>query len=273
MKKLPIAIISPHGNLSTPPELEGRIALTDNQVFNEADAYADEIFGMRDQVLYWESFPFSRAILDMNRPDNPLWNRMGDGIVKRRTSYGIPIYHKGAEPDEKLEAHLIQKYWQRWHDRLEQIASDPRVKLVLDVHTMAAVGPSHYDDPGILRPRACVGNGGDVYGRVRPQGGKITASPDLSIQFCQELARQVGHVPTLSPVGENCLLNRPFFGGWNLLAHGGKHQPWLLIEFNRGLYVGDQTADTPSVPPHHELLDGLREAFWMALLRLVPHLI
>ncbi|MBE2221674.1 MAG: N-formylglutamate amidohydrolase, partial [Anaerolineae bacterium] len=65
--KLPIAIIIPHGGLAIPPELEGRIALTPEQIFNEADAYVDDIFDYQHRVLHWMNFPYARGILDVNR--------------------------------------------------------------------------------------------------------------------------------------------------------------------------------------------------------------
>ena len=169
--RLPIALINSHSGLALPPELNDRIALTPQQIFNEADAYTDNIFDFRDRALYFETFPYSRAIIDENRPTDPNFHhRNGDGVVKRITSYDIPVSHPGMEPEPEWEQHLINHYWQRWHDRLEKIEQDPRVKLVIDCHSMAAVGPSGYDDPSQLRPRVEVANLGDCCGNLRPVG-------------------------------------------------------------------------------------------------------
>ena len=59
MAKLPIAIVLPHAGLQIPPELTDRLALTPEQIFNEADAYTDLIYDFRDQVVHWACFPLS----------------------------------------------------------------------------------------------------------------------------------------------------------------------------------------------------------------------
>jgi N-formylglutamate deformylase len=97
--RYPLAIILPHGGLAVPPELNGRIALTPEQLFNEADAYVDEIFDYRDRVVHWLNFPYARAILDVNRPaDATLHHRLGDGAVKEQTSYGTAVFSMAARP-------------------------------------------------------------------------------------------------------------------------------------------------------------------------------
>ena len=106
--KRPIAIVNPHSGLAVPPELEGRLALTERQIFNEADIFAEQIYDFADDVLYTEVFPIARAIIDVNRPNDPSRVRPGDGIVKRQTSYGAPVFLPGAEPDAALEQLLIK---------------------------------------------------------------------------------------------------------------------------------------------------------------------
>lgn len=269
--KLPIAIVSPHGGLAIPKELNGRIALTPEQIFNEADAYVDDIFNFADKVLYYETFPYARCILDMNRPANSaLHHREGDGVVKRITSYGDEVYHPRMEPEENLEQYLINQYWQTWHDKLNTIANDPRVKLVIDCHSMASEGPSHYDDPGQLRPRVEVANMGDMYGNIYPPRERISASSELTIAFAEALGEHLKAIPALANMGTYSAVNSPFWGGWDVWEHGGYQQPWVMIELNRGLYVGSQTAVSPVVPPDPILIAQLRQHIWEAILEIVP---
>jgi N-formylglutamate deformylase len=266
MKPLPIAIISPHGGLRVPPELEGRTALNENQIFNEADAYADQIFDFADRVLYWETFPYARALLDMNRPANSLLHhRLGDGVVKRVTSYGEPIYHPRLEPEAELEQFLIHRYWEAWHDRLAMIAADKRVKLVIDCHTMAAVGPDAYDDPTQLRPRVMVANLGDIYGNLYPLRKRLSASPEATRLLAQQLGELLADLSAFTETGPDSAVNTPFWGGWDLWAHGGYQQPWLMIELNRALYIGLQSVSTPIVPPDHDRIATLRELIWQGI--------
>lgn len=275
---LPIAIVLPHSGLAIPPELAGRTQLSEAQLFNEADIYADQLFDFRRQVLIWESFPYARALIDVNRPDDsvtaayPHLFRPGDGIVKRRTSYGQPVFQPGAEPDAALERQLIAAYWQVWHERLAAIAADPRIHLVIDAHSMAAFGPSHYSDPAQARPRFELANLGDEIGEVEPLRGCTTAPADLLRHMAARLATCAEALPTLTATGPATTLNTPFWGGWDIWGHGGRHQPWVMVEVSRALYVGSQSGETPPVPPRTDQIDAIRVCLWAAITAAYEHL-
>lgn len=270
---LPIAIIIPHGGLAVPPELAGRLALTPEQIFNEADAYVDEIFDFRGQVRHWLNFPLARAILDVNRPDDTTQHhRLGDGAVKEQTSYGAPVFLDGETPDNELVNHLIATYWRPWHEKLAAIVDDPAVKLVVDCHSMAAIGPSTYEDPTILRPRVSVSNLGDERGEPRQHWGHITAPPAATRFLAGRLAELLGDIPDLAPTGLPYAINYPYLGGWGMRLHGGYNKPWLMIELSRGLYVGRQDGDTPIVPPDYGLLACLRQRIWQGIEETLPYI-
>ncbi len=69
MPTLPIAVIVPHAGLDIPPEMADRLALSEVDIFNEADIYTDFIFDYRDRVSHWLRFPYARVLIDVNRPD------------------------------------------------------------------------------------------------------------------------------------------------------------------------------------------------------------
>lgn len=265
--KQPLAIVNPHSGLAVPPELEGRLALTETQLFNEADIYAERIYDYADDVLYSLTFPIARAIIDVNRPDDPERTRPGDGIVKRQTSYGAPVFLAGAEPDEALERLLIDKYWRTWHEQLAAIAADPAVKLVIDAHTMAAAGPTTYGDPGERRPRIAVCNFGDHEGRPFSET-PLTAPPELMQEMARLLKRPFSQLIPLAETGPAVAINHPFKGGMDIAAHGGKQQPWVMVEISRAMYVGDQTGETAVSPPNETAIGALRQAFWEVLTKI-----
>lgn len=265
-EKLPIAIIIPHGGLAIPPELEGRVALTPEQIFNEADSYVDDIFDYKDRVLHWLNFPYARGILDVNRPDDAsLHHRLGDGAVKMQSSYGVSVFHEGQEPDLELVNTLITKHWRPWHEKLAEIVDDPAVKLIVDCHSMAAVGPAAYDDPAALRPRVSASNMGDEQGERRESWGLITAPPAITRFFGKRLGELLGDVPDLTEPGALYAINEPYLGGWAMRLYGGSYKPWLMIELSRGLYIGKQESDSPVVPPDHQLLTNIGDRVWQAI--------
>ncbi len=264
--KLPLAIILPHGGLAVPPELTDRVALTPEQIFNEADAYVDEIFDFRDRVQHWLNFPYARGILDVNRPDDAaLHHRLGDGAVKGQTSYGVPVFHEGLAPDVDMVNGLIAAYWRPWHEQLAAIVDDTAVKLVVDCHSMAAVGPSAYDDPESLRPRVSVSNLGDENGEPRANWAHISAPPAAARFLGWRLGKLLADIPDLTATGAPYAINQPYLGGWGMRIYGGTYKPWLMIELSRALYIGRQTSDSPIVPPDAALLRQLRERIWLAI--------
>lgn len=271
--KLPIAIIIPHGGLAVPPELIGRVALTPAQIFNEADAYVDEIFDYRERVQHWLNFPFARAVIDVNRPDDAaLHHRLGDGAVKGQTSYGAPVFHDGQSPDMDLVNSLIATYWRPWHEKLTAVLDDTAVKLVVDCHSMAAVGPAAYDDPDVLRPRVSSSNLGDEQGEPRENWAHISAPPQAARFFGRRLGELLADIPDLAPTGEPYAINQPYLGGWGMRIYGGVYKPWLMVELNRGLYIGRQEGDSPIVPPDRALLGQLRDRVWQAIVEVLDYL-
>ncbi len=267
--KLPIAIILPHAGLDIPPEFRGRLAIGEDQIFNEADVYTDLIFDFKDRVTHWVRFPYARALIDVNRPEDPgMLKRIGDGVVKDVTSYGQSVFKPHLRPDLTEERAIIHRYWQPWHEQLAAIAADPNIRLVIDAHSMAARGPKKYDPQQKMRPKACVSNLGDRQGNLR-NGYPRTTMHAADLQFLgREVGRRMEKMSSLCPIEEpsSVSLNEPYWGGWDLKAHGlESRQPWAMIEVSRALYVGPQDGNTPAQPPNMEQIEQLREAIWEAI--------
>ncbi|HSH03638.1 MAG TPA: N-formylglutamate amidohydrolase [Anaerolineae bacterium] len=266
----PVAIFIPHGGLAEPDELVGRHLLTAEQIFNEADVYAEQLFDFRGRVKRWHYFPYARALLDVNRPaDKYAHHRSGDGVVKWQTSYGAPVYRVVERPDDDEEAALVRKYWGPWDGHLAAAAADGEIKLVVDCHSMAAVGPTQYDDPAAMRPEITVCNYGDERGEIYPPRGRITASGELTRLFAGLLAEAFEGVEPLVAAEGGVAINRPFWGNWDLIGHAHEGQVWLMIEVNRALYIGEQSGDSPIVAADEVLLADLRERIWRAIEGLV----
>ncbi|MCO6452444.1 MAG: N-formylglutamate amidohydrolase [Caldilineales bacterium] len=262
---LPIAILVPHSGLHVPPELKSTYRLTEDAIFNEADIYTELLYDFRGRVTHWLRFPLARAAIDVNRPNDPRRTRPGDGVVKTQTSYGVACYQPEAFPNPIDEQALVERYWRKWHQQLASIAADRSVRLVLDCHSMAAIGPDLYDDPGALRPHACVANLGDADGEADEQRGRISASPALTRRFAGLLGEALADAPTLAPSEPVCRLNSPFWGGWDIWAHANRRQPWMMVEISRALYVGPQLPHSLVQPPNLARIEDLRERIWQAI--------
>lgn len=234
----------------------------------------------------------SRAIVDMNRDPTVLDDP--DGAVKTLTSYGRMVYTggglEGEAPWSPLDAgsalagtprvppvpegsrafkrKLIQRYWLPFHTELRTALAlhANEAKLYLDCHNMAQTGPTAYGDPGAQRPLICLANLGNARGDSR-HAEEPTSCDGGFIRHAADIAEEVfKDMDLLSPGLKRppiVAINRPYAGGYILRwftenVHIVNGMPGMMIEVNRGLFVGDQTSDTPIAPPNLERIAEVR---------------
>lgn len=284
---LPILQSIPHGGLQTPPEVVDRLAIDEVTIYNECDLWADQIFdfdhpdladlrpaGQTAATLGSVRMPVARVLIDANRAPDSLDNP--DGAVKTTTSYGDPIYRTPLSRAEQID--LRQRHWQPFHDRLDALVRRHagEMRLFLDCHNMAQVGPDAYGDAGKVRPLICIANFGDERGEAVAKRAPVSAPPPF-IRRAAEIAHDLfSDLPLLEPNPHPTpvvALNRPFVGGY-ILCHytGDRYQPatrepflGLMVEINRGLIVGNQRTDTPIQPPNQERIAAVRRRLYQWL--------
>ena len=271
---LPIVQSIPHAGLSVPLSVAGRLAIDDVTIYNECDLWNDQIFDFAHPSLHAAAplavagMSSARVLIDANRPPDSLDNP--DGAIKSHTSYGDPIYTTPLNRDEQQR--LLAAEWQPFHTALDTaLRTHARdVRLFLDCHNMAQHGPSAYGDPGKVRPRICIANFGDAQGEAVAANGRISAPPEFArraAEIAYDLFRDMELLePDSSHPAPVVALNQPFVGGY-ILRHycdpayqqaiGGDYVG-LMVEVNRGLFVGDQTTRTPIQPPNQERIAALR---------------
>ncbi len=261
---LPIIFSLPHGGLTVPEELQGRLAINDKDIFNECDLWIDDLFEF--DGLAKVSTPYARALIDVNRASTDLDNP--DGVVKTQTSYGRSIYKEPITNAEKQQ--LVDKYWRRYHAELEEAFSEygKRADLFLDCHNMAQTGPSAYGDSGDARPLLCLANLGNRSGEIRASRGVTSCSAEY-IQKAAELAEEAFSGirlldPLPGPQPALVAINKPYPGGPIIRDYAATRTdrgfpPGMMIEFNRGIYVGNQSAQSPITPPNTERISLIRK--------------
>lgn len=276
---LPFVLSIPHAGLDTPPELAGRTALDDVDIYNECDLWADRLFDFAaadsdgQGVLATVTTPFARALIDVNRAPDSLDDP--DGVVKSRSSYGKEVYVAKPLPTERTA--WRDKYWGDYHAHLGTAleAAQGRVRLLIDCHNMAQTGPSHYAYSGQARPFLCLANLGDVEGE--PKDGPVTL-PGHLLRAAGEIAAPIfADLELLEPTGARpavVALNHPFRGGYIIRRHcrltaasnagtpnaGAAHGAplALMVEVNRGLFVGNQGPRCAIQPPNVERIEAIR---------------
>ncbi len=260
---LPIIFSIPHGGLEIPPELEGNLAVSDIDLFNDCDLWIDDI--CKIDVLARVSTPYSRGLIDLNRAPDDI--QSPDGAIKLESGYGKTVHKHALDMNEKRA--LIDKYWQPYHTELAAAIDKygKEAKLFLDCHNMAQRSPDSHRDAGKQRPLILLANLGNRHGVPKGSLGYTSASADY-MQHAMALAADVFDDITLlePPAGEQpdlVAINRPYSGGYILKEYAKRQRdeslpPGIMIEYNRGLFVGDQRADTPIAPPNTERIELLR---------------
>jgi len=222
--KLPFLVSVPHSGQHIPQEVQDICILTPEHIYEDSDWGAEDIYyGLEKSVEAFISSDVARAIVDLNRAADDFRK---DGVVKTHTCYDIPVYIKF--PSRKLIEQLLSDYYHPYHLKLEQLAEIGNVKVGIDCHTMAEVGPPVGPDAGKTRPLACISNADGT-------------CPDDWLHSLVDCFHNV--FPQ-----EKITINTPFKGGFIVRNHSAK-LPWLQIEFSRSGSISSK-----------DKRDGVREA-------------
>jgi len=206
--KLPFLVSVPHAGLAIPPEVNDICILTPEQIYADSDGGATEIYSeLENSVDAYITSDIARAIVDLNRAADDFRK---DGIIKTHTCYDVPIYRE--HPSQKLIGLLLAKYYHPYHQKLEHLVNKKKIKIGIDCHTMAAVGPPVGPDAGKPRPLLCLSNADGT-------------CPDEWVHTLAECFQKVFSL-------EQVMINEPFKGGYIIRNHSADI-PWLQIELSR----------------------------------------
>ncbi len=248
--KLPLLISIPHGGTKIPEEVASHVCLSAKDLFEDSDSFTRDIYGIEDDVLTLVQADVARAFVDVSReisdrpPENP------DGIIKSKTCHGHTIYSSPTFPDESIFKTLVQKYYDPYHKKIQDVLNTPGgIKLALDCHSMEPVGPTISPDQGKERPLICLGNNN---GKSCPNEWmeKLVAS------FQDSFGLEEGEVT----------INSPFAGGYITRRYGNNPLPWVQIEMNRKLYLADPWFNQEKLTVDSRRLDQLRANFAKGLM-------
>jgi formiminoglutamase len=209
--KLPILMSVPHAGLRVPPEAEPYCCLRESDIIADGDEGAAESYDLADHVTEFVTTDIARAIVDQNRAED---DRRADGVVKTHTCWNVPVYREELPTD--VIAQLLDRYYHPYHHRLSHPMNSD-IKLCVDCHTMAAVGPAIGPDTGEERPAVCLG---DANGASLPAGWIDVLTKSFRDAF----------------FNLDVTVNKPFSGGYVTRCHG-QERPWLQIELSRAPFL------------------------------------
>jgi N-formylglutamate amidohydrolase len=203
---LPLLLSVPHAGMTIPPEVTHLNLLTEDEIVADGDEGAAEIYSLESEVAAFVTTDVARAFVDMNRAED---DRRKDGVVKTHTCWDVPIYR---EPlSDTIVEGLLRRYYRPYHRKLSALASGRTIKLGIDCHTMAAIGPPIGPDPGKERSLICLSN----------------ADGTCSQEWLHSIAA------ALEDAFETRIsINEPFKGGYIIRSHSSE-LPWIQLEISR----------------------------------------
>lgn len=257
--KLPILIIIPHGGYVIPEELAGNESLDKFDLFFEADACANELFSF-DALTHKIDSGISRLFIDLDRPPSSIPPRSNDGVIKKETLSGKPVFTSNAFPDDIAVSNIMKRYYYPFHQTIEKLLSTPEIKLIIECHTMMAVGPKNSNDRGKPRPLVTLStktiNNADVT-KTCPETLASALLDSIQKDFADEDIT----------VAERFAMDKPLFDGYILNKYGKGDKPMLRISISRALFLNDRYFDYEELSVDERRLKYLRSKIWSGIER------
>ncbi|MCF7844940.1 MAG: N-formylglutamate amidohydrolase [Kiritimatiellales bacterium] len=220
MKPHNLIVSIPHSGTDIPSEIRARIPHNDHVLRNESDLYTDQIFTL--DGLTTVSTPYSRIIADPNRAPDEIYSEnvlRAIGVVMLSLPEGTDTF----EEDPSLEeiSQWIEKYHKPYHDQLH--AASHKAKFLIDGHSMCSkAAPGHF---GGSNERADVVLGNQYF---------CSCSAETTDFFAAFFTNK----------GFSVAINDPYPGRYILGTYCSRlHLPGIQVEFNRKLYMNEETLD------------------------------
>ena len=254
---LPLLISIPHGGWYLPRSIQDRIQLDQSDIFPDSDPYTHEIYGLKDEVLYYHQSDIARAVVDLNRAHTDLPPQNPDGVIKSHTIMDKEVYYEGRQPNLSEIHRLLRQFYYPYHLKIDADMKDHSLLCCFDCHSMLEHLPGTPAIPENDRPFICLSNLGDENGDGNENNR--TCQPEMIRLFADCLRDQ------FPEEADNIHLNTPFRGGFISRFHSRK-LPWIQIELNRRAYLHKPWFDEETLHVQEKRLQDLRDAFLQAFI-------
>lgn len=243
----PLLISVPHAGTGLFAGLNERLS-SEARKLPDTDWFVDRLYHFaRTRGASMLIAKAARLVVDQNRPsdDQPLYDRrqtkLMTGVLPLQCFSGAAVYRSGQEPDAEEVVERLQRYWQPYHqqlqDGLQRLRQIHGHAVLLDAHSIRSKVPLLFD--GVLPDLNLGSNGG------------LSAAPDLLAQA--ETCLRNGSY--------SVVLDGRFKGGYITRHYGQPDQNIhaLQLEIAQRAYMNEQPPgwDTPKATALQQLLQQL----------------
>jgi len=254
---LPILIIIPHGGCKVPEEFAGYEAVSKFDLLIQADTCANDLFSFGDRVAGTIDTDISRLFVDLDRQYKSL-PPVQDGVIKKSTLHGKPVFRDSLFPDEIAISNVLQRYWFPFHEAIRKIRETGGLRLILDCHTMLAVGPAISRDPGKPRPIILL----ERIISSREQSIS-TCDPEIAASLMEHMKKSFSGVE--GTIAEKFTTSGDPSPGYIHRHYGNGPIPMIRLSLSRSLFLNDTYFSYDYMRVDEIRIRQLRDLLWSAI--------
>ena len=250
-------IIIPHGGCRVPEEFAGYEAVSKFDLLIQSDTCANGLFSFGDSVAGTIDTDISRLFVDLDRQYTTV-PPARDGVLKKTTLHGKPVFREDLFPDEIAISNVLRRYWFPFHDAVKKIMDTGGLRLIIECHTMLAVGPAISRDPGMPRPIILLENVIDRNGTPVP-----TCDQAIAANLLEHLKKAFAGVE--ETIAEKFTLAAEPSPGFIHPHYGGGSVPMIRLSLSRALFLNDTYFSYDYMKVDELRIRQLNELLWSAI--------
>jgi N-formylglutamate deformylase len=254
----PILILIPHGGYLVPEELSGYEAVSDFDLFMQADTCAIELFGFGPRVSATLDSPVSRLFVDLDRSCQDISPTRADGVVKAKTLFGRNTFSDDSFPDETAIANILRRYYFPFHTAAERIIGTGEIGCIIECHTVMPVGPPTAHDPGVPRATVAV-----EHTFSRDDAPIITCQEEKARLLLESLLRSIEEDRSIVPSGLREAPPRSSL----IKKFGVSGVPYVRLSISKSLFLNDTHFSHDYLKVDELRIRDLREKIWQGIVR------
>ncbi len=240
-----------------PEEFSGYEAVSKFDLLIQSDSCANDLFSFGDSVAGTIDTDISRLFVDLDRQYMAV-PPARDGVIKKMTLYGKPVFRDDFFPDEIAISNVLRRYWLPFHDAVRKIMETGGLRLIIECHTMLAVGPTISRDPGKPRPIILLEH------IIEGAGSTVeTCDQEVTASLMDHLKKAFAGVE--DSIVEKFTMAAEPSPGFIHRQYGKGSIPMIRLSLSRALYLNDKYFSYDYMRVDELRIRQLRDLLWASI--------